>query len=75
LYGTDLEFLNGEATPEALRDWQDTYARDWKFLATHQILQYKKCQIKGLDLPEPVLRRIYHDNATHWIPGIVATSK
>jgi predicted TIM-barrel fold metal-dependent hydrolase len=75
LYGTDLEFLNGEATPEALKDWQDTYARDWKFLATHQILQYKKRQIEGLDLPEPVLRRIYHDNAPRWIPGITGSSK
>jgi predicted TIM-barrel fold metal-dependent hydrolase len=75
LYGTDLEFLNGEATPEALKEWQDTYARDWKFLATHQILQYKKRQIEGLDLPEPVLRRIYHDNAARWIPGITGSSK
>jgi predicted TIM-barrel fold metal-dependent hydrolase len=75
LYGTDLEFLNSEATPEALKDWRDTYARDWKFLATDQVLQYKGRQIEGLDLPEPVLRCIYHDNATHWIPGMVATSK
>jgi predicted TIM-barrel fold metal-dependent hydrolase len=75
LYGTDLEFLNNEATPEALKDWQDTYARDWKFLATHQILQYGGRQIEGLALPQPVLRRIYHDNAAHWIPGIVAASK
>jgi predicted TIM-barrel fold metal-dependent hydrolase len=75
LYGTDLEFLDNEATPEAIQDWQDTYTRDWKFLATHQILQYKGRQIEGLDLPMPVLRRIYHDNAAHWIPGIVAASK
>ena len=34
LYGTDLEFLSDETTAEALKDWQDTYARDWKFLAT-----------------------------------------
>jgi predicted TIM-barrel fold metal-dependent hydrolase len=71
LYGTDLEFLNNEPTAEALKDWQETYARDWKFLATDETLQYKGQQIQGLNLPEPVLRRIYHDNAVRWIPGIV----
>ena len=75
LYGTDLEFLTNQATPEALQDWQDTYGRDWKFLATHQILQYQGRQIEGLDLPVPVLRRIYHDNAARWIPGITGSSK
>ncbi|MFY9804264.1 MAG: amidohydrolase family protein [Candidatus Acidiferrales bacterium] len=74
LYGTDLEFLNDEATPEALKEWQETYARDWKFLATDQKLQYSGRQIEGLALPEPVLRRIFHDNAVHWIPGIAASS-
>lgn len=74
LYGTDLEFLNNESTPEALKEWQETYARDWKFLATDQILQYKSRQIEGLNLPKPVLRRIYHDNAVRWLPGIVSSS-
>lgn len=74
LYGTDLEFLNDESTADALKDWQETYARDWKFLATDQILQYKGRQIEGLNLPQPVLRRIFHDNAVRWIPGIVSSS-
>lgn len=75
LYGTDLEFLNGEATPDALKDWQETYARDWKFLATDQKLQLRGREIEGLKLPEPVLRRIFHDNAVRWIPGIAASPK
>ncbi len=75
LYGTDLEFLNGEATPDALKDWQETYARDWKFLATDQKLQLSGRQIEGLNLPEPVLRRIFHDNAVRWIPGIAVSPK
>src|ERR1700685_3110631 len=75
LYGTDLEFLNGEATPDALKDWQETYARDWKFLATDQALQLRGRSIEGLNLPEPVLRRIFHDNAVRWIPGIAASPK
>ena len=47
LYGTDLEFLNDETTADALKDWQETYARDWKFLATDQTLDYKGRKIEG----------------------------
>jgi predicted TIM-barrel fold metal-dependent hydrolase len=75
VYGTDLEFLANETTPDAVKDWQDTYARDWKFLATDQTLQLRGRQIQGLNLPEPVLRRIYHDNAVRWIPGIADAAK
>src|SRR5271155_2201991 len=75
VYGTDLEFLHDESTADALKDWQETYARDWKFLATDQMLPYKGRQIEGLNLPEPVVRRIFHDNAVRWIPGIAPPSK
>jgi predicted TIM-barrel fold metal-dependent hydrolase len=75
VYGTDLEFLANETTPEALKDWQDTYARDWKFLATDQMLQLRGREIEGLNLPEPVLRRLFHDNAVRWIPGIADSAK
>jgi predicted TIM-barrel fold metal-dependent hydrolase len=75
VYGTDLEFLAQDATPDALKDWQDTYARDWKFLATDQMLQLRGREIQGLNLPEPVLRRIYHENAVRWIPGIADSAK
>ncbi len=75
LYGTDLEFLTEESTADALKDWQETYARDWKFLATNDTFQYRGRQVQGLNLPEPVLRRIYHDNAVHWIPGIASPPK
>jgi predicted TIM-barrel fold metal-dependent hydrolase len=70
VYGTDLEFLNDESTANALKEWQQTYARDWKFFATAQMLPYRGRQIQGLKLPEPVLRHIFHDNAVRWIPGI-----
>ncbi len=75
LYATDLEFLNEESTTDAVKEWQEIYARDWKFLATGQILRYKNRQIEGLNLPEPVVRRIFHDNAVRWIPGIVPVAQ
>ena len=70
MYGTDLELLNEESTADALKEWQQTYARDWKFFATDQMLPYRGRQIRGLRLPERVLRHIFHDNAVRWIPGI-----
>jgi predicted TIM-barrel fold metal-dependent hydrolase len=70
LYATDLEFRTDEPTPEAQKDWQETYARDWKFLATGETLNYRGHDIQGLQLPAQVLNHIYHDNAVRWIPGI-----
>jgi predicted TIM-barrel fold metal-dependent hydrolase len=74
LYGTDLEFLSDESAADALKDWQETYARDWKFLATNETFQYNGRQVEGLGLPETVLRRIYHDNAVQWFPGMAPSS-
>jgi predicted TIM-barrel fold metal-dependent hydrolase len=74
LYGTDLEFLGDESTAEALKEWRETYARDWKFLATDQVLQYRGHSIEGLNLPPAVVRRIFHDNAVQWIPGVTPSS-
>ena len=75
LYGTDSEFLVNESTADALKDWQDTYARDWKFLATDEMLDYHGRKIEGLKLPPSVLKKIFHDNAVHWIPGILGPGK
>jgi len=75
LYGTDLEFLPDESVADALKDWQETYARDWKFLATNATFQYRGRQVQGLDLPAPVVREIFHENAVRWIPGIDPSPK
>jgi predicted TIM-barrel fold metal-dependent hydrolase len=75
LYATDLEFLANQTAAEAEKDWKKTYARDWKFLATDQMVTYRKRQIQGLKLPESVLGRLYHDNAMQWIPGIDGGAK
>src|SRR6202162_1906265 len=75
LYATDLEFLPDESADDALKDWQETYSRDWKFLATNEPFPYRGRQVQGLDLPAPVLREIFHDNAVRWIPGIDSSPK
>ncbi len=78
LYGTDLDLLpdahfpdaSPDALPEVLKDWRSTYARDWKFLATAETLSVEGKQVHGLNLPQPVLQKIFRTNAIRWIPGL-----
>jgi predicted TIM-barrel fold metal-dependent hydrolase len=70
LYGTDLDFLASASASDALKDWQSTYARDWRFLATSDTFSVEGKQVHGLHLPRPVLRKILRGNAVHWIPGL-----
>jgi len=71
LYGTDLVVMPKDDTETTLAEWNETYARDWKFFATNQTFEVKGRKVQGLELPEPVLRKLYHDNAVRWFPGIV----
>jgi len=70
LYGTDFVFMPTDDTDKALRKWTDTLERDWKYFATDQIVQFKEHGVRGLDLPKKVLRKLYHNNAVRWLPGI-----
>jgi len=72
LYGTDLVVMPKDDTEKALAEWNDTYARDWKFFATNKTVDVKGRKVQGLELPESVLRKLYHDNAVRWFPGVVA---
>ena len=71
LYGTDLVVMPTDDTKKALAEWNDTYARDWKFFATNKTLLVRGRKVQGLELPEPVLRKLYHDNAVRWFSGAV----
>lgn len=72
LYGTDLVVMPTDNTEKALAEWNDTYARDWTFFATNKTVEVKGRKVQGLALAEPVLRKLYHDNAVRWFPGAVA---
>ena len=71
LYATDLVVMPKDDTERALAEWRNSYARDWKFFATDQNVEYRGHSYQGLALPRPVLRKIFHDNAVHWLPGIM----
>jgi predicted TIM-barrel fold metal-dependent hydrolase len=75
LYATDLVVMPQDNTAKAQQEWTSTYERDWKFFATDQTVEYKGHIARGLLLPEPVLRKLYHDNAVRWIPGIVGPAQ
>jgi predicted TIM-barrel fold metal-dependent hydrolase len=68
LYGTDIEILPGSHVEASLNQLKNTYARDWKYFATDEILEYQGKEIQGLGLPPSVLRKLYHDNAVRWFP-------
>ena len=72
LYGTDLEFLKDETAQDALKEWEAQYAQDWRYFATGDEFDYSGHKVQGLALPQAVLRKLYHENAIRWIPGIVS---
>jgi predicted TIM-barrel fold metal-dependent hydrolase len=70
LYGTDLDLNPDAKIPETVKEWESTYARDWKFLATDEVFESEGRKVQGLKLPAPVLDKIYRENAIHWIHGL-----
>jgi predicted TIM-barrel fold metal-dependent hydrolase len=74
LYATDNEFGSEEKGPVAASGWEGTYARDWRFLATNDTVEYGGRKFQGLALPASILRKLYHDNAVKWIPGVVSAA-
>lgn len=69
IYGTDIDYSGGGQ--DRIRGLESVYANDWRFFATDDTIEYKGKPVRGLDLPEAVLRKIYHENAVRWFPGIV----
>jgi predicted TIM-barrel fold metal-dependent hydrolase len=74
LYGTDLSLSDRQNTQAAEKAWEKQYATDWAFFSSDAILEYRGRRVRGLALPTQVLRKLYHDNAVHWIHGAVPES-
>jgi predicted TIM-barrel fold metal-dependent hydrolase len=67
LYGTDLGY-RPKGDSDNLQDWESTYLRDWKFFSTNETVAFDGRKFQGLQLPDAVLRKLYHENAVRWIP-------
>ncbi len=70
LYATYLVVMPQDNTEKSLQEWKATSERDWKFFVTDQTVEYKGHTYQGLRLPESIRRKLFHDNAVRWIPGI-----
>jgi hypothetical protein len=70
LYGTDLDLLADANAEETLKEWQSTYVRDWKFLATAETMEVHGKKVQGLSLPRPILQKLFRTNSLHWIPEL-----
>jgi predicted TIM-barrel fold metal-dependent hydrolase len=72
IYGTDNSFRGGSS--KTITDLETVYANDWRYFATADTISYKGKPVQGLALPPAILRKIYHDNAVKWFPGILNSS-
>jgi predicted TIM-barrel fold metal-dependent hydrolase len=74
IYATDNEFMPDSNPQNTMKEWEDRYANDWRFFATNDVVEYHGHKIQGLALPQPILRKLYHDNAIKWFPGILGNA-
>jgi predicted TIM-barrel fold metal-dependent hydrolase len=72
LYATDLVVFPRSKTDDTLTEFRNTYARDWKFFSTDEKVEYMGHTYEGLALPQAILRKLFHDNAVRWFPGLGA---
>jgi predicted TIM-barrel fold metal-dependent hydrolase len=70
LYGSDLNFEAGANDESEMRTWENQYLLDWRYFATNDFFDYHGRRAEGLNLPDPVLKKLFHDNAVRWIPGL-----
>jgi predicted TIM-barrel fold metal-dependent hydrolase len=70
LYGTDFGIQPDEDALKVARRLEADYARDWSYFATDTTLEVDGRQVRGLALPEEVLRQLFRDNALRWVRGL-----
>lgn len=70
IYGTDIEFSGDETGSAAVQEWEQQLTLDWRYFATADSFDYNGRTVHGLNLPPAVLKKLYHANAVHWLPGV-----
>jgi hypothetical protein len=84
LYGTD-NMIGGEEgkgpfdVARAVKDFDAVYRLDYAYFATDDELSVTEVRpgykTRGLKLPASVIRKIYHDNAVRWYPGLTTAGE
>lgn len=77
IYGTDIAVNDRSSVSpsEKITDIiENTWREDWVYFSTDQMLTQddKVREYRGLDLPEPVLKKIYYENAMRMFPDLAA---
>ena len=77
IYGTDNDhsFAPPSHAARTSREWEEAYAHQWRFFATNDTVTYQGRNVQGLALPPAILRKLYHDNAVKWFPGVLGAAK
>jgi hypothetical protein len=76
LFGTDVVMRQPPSTlaePErtaVLQSLRDTYQLHFAYLESDRPLTVRGFETVGIQLPQPVLDRLYRDNALAWYPGL-----
>lgn len=76
LYGTDLIVGGSDGHPadvaESITALDATYAADYRYFAgVERMTDWRVPEpFRGLNLPAGVLKKIFHDNAVKWFPGM-----
>jgi predicted TIM-barrel fold metal-dependent hydrolase len=70
-YGTDFTLAAGADDQKAWSSLAGTHDRDWDYFSRSDAMTYnRRSDVKGLGLPQDVLKKIFRENALRWIPGI-----
>ena len=72
LYGTDSVLMPNQDAKQKIGRMETVYAQDWKFFASDESFMYEGRNVRGLALPDAVLRKIFRQNAERWVPLITA---
>jgi hypothetical protein len=70
LYGTDFTLRPDGDDQRTAESMLSQHERDYQYFASAEPMSYGRTQVSGLGLPEPILRKIFRENAVRWFPGI-----
>jgi hypothetical protein len=69
LYATDYVLRDGSAEDGA-KALLARHTQDWDFFSGDAVMEYDARPTRGLALPDPILRKLFRENARRWLPGI-----
>ena len=69
IYGSDFVMGNMD-DDQVVKSLNSSEEREWTMFSSSGTVTFRNREVQGLGLSEGMLRKIFHDNAVRWIPGI-----